>query len=168
MLIQDFMKGESNLSTQNIYKLIISCRDTSFRRPPSLFPWTLNVPRSVYPPPKKKKKKTHAGRNIPLTNPLLPNHKNQPKLQPQSEHWIRTGEPPVFFFLCKNQSVCGSFWVFSTTKNCFHALVFASFKGSLEFFTGTFKDFFHEWILCLHGEDIDIRNFHVWVSIFHG
>ena len=78
----------------------------------------------------------------------------------------------VFFFPAWKPKVCvkrffGLFLSFFTHKKSLSRTLFCKFSRTARIFHGHFLWFFHAWILCFHGENLDIfRNFHVWVSFF--
>ena len=77
-----------------------------------------------------------------------------------------------FFFPRENQKCAWNvflafFWVFSRTKNRFHAHYFATFHGQSKFSRAHFR-IFSRMDFYFHVKKIDIfENFHVWVSFFH-
>ena len=80
---------------------------------------------------------------------------------------------PAFYFFPRENQKCAwnvflaFFWVFSRTKNRFHAHYFATFHGQNNFSRANFR-IFSRMDFYLHGKKIDIfENFHVRVSFFH-
>ena len=92
----------------------------------------------------------------------------------RSKHWWVSGGSGqcFFFFPAWKPKVCvkrffGLFLSFFTHKKSLSRTLFCKFSRTARIFHGHFLWFFHAWILCFHGENLDIfRNFHVWVSFF--
>ena len=87
-------------------------------------------------------------------------------------HILRNTLHQRFFFPAWKPKVCvkrffGLFLSFFTHKKSLSRTLFCKFSRTARIFHGHFLWFFHAWILCFHGENLDIfRNFHVWVSFF--